>query len=54
MLDEQLEAWPHDSRDRPRPIIGKRVPPDMMSASEGGRGSWKSGCSKGGGMNLVV
>ena len=28
--------------------------PDMMSASEGGAGSWKSGRSKGGCMNFLV
>ena len=28
--------------------------PDMMSAPEGGGGSWKSGCSKGGCANFVV
>ena len=27
--------------------------PDMMSASEGGGGSWKSGCFKGGCVNFV-
>ena len=28
--------------------------PDMMSALEGGGGSWKSGHSKGGSLNFIV
>ena len=32
--------------------VGER--PDMMFASEGGGGSWKSVCSKGGCMNFMV
>ena len=35
-------------------INTKREPPDMMSASEGGRGSWESRCSKGGCENFMV
>ena len=31
-----------------------REHPDMMSASEGGGGSWKSGHSKGGCVNFTV
>ena len=31
-----------------------RERPDMMSASEGGGGSWKSGRSKGGCVNFIL
>ena len=34
--------------------VSNREPPDMMSASEVGRGSWKSGLSKGGCVNFVL
>ena len=38
-----------------KPDIGVvREHPDMMSASEGGGRSWKSGSSKGGCMNFIL
>ena len=35
-------------------VIGERELPDMGSASEEGRGSWKGGCSKGACVNASV
>ena len=45
-LFEERHSWPN------RSIL--RELPDMKSASEGGGGSWKSGCSEGGCVNFIV
>ena len=35
-------------------VFIRKEPPDMMSASEGAGGSWKSGHSKGGCMDFIL
>ena len=52
--DDAAELGRHQQQVLPRRSSALRECSDMMSASEGGGGSWKSGCTKGGCMNFIL